>query len=152
MADLTTLGVLFGYGVEATAGTKPAAFTKMSRCKSIGGIDLAQENIDVSCLEDLITKYSKGRQDTGGDWSVTFLSDGIAGVKTMMSAYATGATTGKSTWFEVYIPNMADGFYVIAEPGTKIPLPEIGDNAALEFPISLTIAEYRGLETAILPA
>ena len=53
MADLTTLGVKFGYAVEATAKTRPTAgYTQLPRCKSIGGINLSQEQIDVSCLED----------------------------------------------------------------------------------------------------
>ena len=72
MADLTTLGVTFGYGVETTAGTKPTTFTQLKRCSEIGGISLETEQIDVSALEDYITQYAAGRQDTGGTWEVTF--------------------------------------------------------------------------------
>lgn len=72
MADLTTLGVTFGYGIETTAGTKPTTFKQMHRCNSIGGISLETEQIDVSALEDYITQYAAGRQDTGGTWEVTF--------------------------------------------------------------------------------
>lgn len=53
MADLTTLGVTFGFGVETAAGTKPTTFTQLKRCNSIGGISLETEQIDVSALEDL---------------------------------------------------------------------------------------------------
>lgn len=51
-AGLSTLGVKFGYGVETTAGEKPAAFTWLERCNSISGLDLSTENIDASALED----------------------------------------------------------------------------------------------------
>ena len=43
MADLTTLGVTFHYGVETAKGTKPTAFTWLKRCSSIGGISLDTE-------------------------------------------------------------------------------------------------------------
>ena len=137
--------------VEATAGTKPTAFTWLQRCRQIGGINLSQEQIDMSCIEDAITKYAKGRQDTGGEWELTFLTGAVEYITTMMTAAETGKSAGKATWFVVWIPEMDDSFYVIAEPGTKIPLPEIGDNSALEIPLSLTIAEYKGLDTAIEP-
>ena len=65
MARLTTLGVTFGYGVETTAGTKPSTWTQLEEASSIGGITLDTEQIDVSALEDYITQYAAGRQDTG---------------------------------------------------------------------------------------
>lgn len=64
-AGLSSLGVKFGFGVETTAGTKPAAFSWLERCNSISGIALPTENIDASALEDLVTRYVPGRQDTG---------------------------------------------------------------------------------------
>lgn len=46
LAGLSSLGVKFGYAVETTAGTKPAAFTQLERCNSVAGIALSTENID----------------------------------------------------------------------------------------------------------
>ena len=148
--DLTTLGVKFGYGIEATAGTKPTTFTLLERCRSVGGISLSQEKIDLTCLEDSTKKYGKGQQDTGGDWTVKFLTGAVPQVKAMMVASA-AATTGLRTWFEVWVPGLTDAFFVVAQPGDKIPLPDVGSNAALEFDISLTIQEYIGLQTAVEP-
>lgn len=65
LAGLSTLKVKFGYGVETTAGTKPAAFKWLERCNNISGIELPVETIDASSLEDEVTKYIAGRQDTG---------------------------------------------------------------------------------------
>lgn len=148
--DLTTLGVKIGYGIETTAGTKPTTFKLLQRCRSVGGISLSQEKIDLTCLEDDTKKYGKGQQDTGGDWTVKFLTGAVPQVTAMMTASA-AATSGLRTWFEVYIPGLTDAFYVVAKPGTKIPLPDVGSNAALEFDISLTIQEYIGLQTAVEP-
>lgn len=65
LSGLSTLNVRFAYGVETTAGTKPAAFKWLERCNNISGIELPVETIDSSALEDLVTRYIAGRQDTG---------------------------------------------------------------------------------------
>ena len=46
LAGVSTIGIEFGYALETTAGTKPSAFTKLTRINSIGGIDLETEQID----------------------------------------------------------------------------------------------------------
>ena len=58
MSRLTTLGVTFGYGVETEKGVKPTTFKQLELASSIGGISLDTEQIDVSALEDYITKYA----------------------------------------------------------------------------------------------
>ena len=52
LAGVSTIGIEFGYALEATAGTKPAKFKKLTRINSIGGISLETEQIDASALED----------------------------------------------------------------------------------------------------
>lgn len=147
MSDLTTLGVTFHYGVETTSGTKPTSFTWLKRCSSIGGISLDTERIDVSALEDFITQYAAGRQDTGGTWEVKFNmnKEVIAALKTMFEESKTAKASGKATWFQVVFPDLEDAFFVVAEPGRNIPLPEIGQNEAATLPMNLTINEYKGL-------
>ena len=44
---------------------------------------------------------------------------------------------------------MSDAFFVIAECGREIPMPEIGQNEAATMSISLIIAEYKGLATKV---
>ena len=70
-AGISTLGITFGYGVESTAGTKPTTFTKLNRINTIGGIDISNEQIDASALEDMVSRYVQGRGDTGGSFPVT---------------------------------------------------------------------------------
>ena len=60
-AGLTSLGVKLGYALESTAGQKPASFTWLERCDNIGGVSLSTNQIDVSAIEDLVTRYKKGK-------------------------------------------------------------------------------------------
>lgn len=153
MADMTTLGVRFAYGVETTAGTKPTTFKQMHRCNAIGGISLETEQIDVSALEDYITQYAAGRQDTGGTWEVTFNMnpDVITEIETLYEAATTAKEGGKGVWFEVIFPDLTDAFFVIAQTGRAIPLPDIAQNEAATIPITLVISEYKGLDTKVEP-
>lgn len=150
---LSTLGVIFAYGVETTAGTKPAAFTTIERCNSIDGITVENEQIDASALEDSLTKYVAGRGDPGGTWNVTFnyTNDVSTELSTMLTAYTTGKSSGFATWFEVYHPNLSDSFFVIAEPPAKIPMPSMGQNELLTVEIGFTIVDYKGPDTAVTP-
>lgn len=150
---VSTIGVKFGYGVETTAGQKPAAFTQLTRINTIGGISLETEQIDASALEDMITKYIAGRQDTGGSWPVTvnLTDDTITEWQTLIQAANTGKETGLSTWFEVWSPYLTDGFFVIAEPPREIPVPEFSQNELQTVEMSLTINSYEGMDTAIEP-
>lgn len=152
MARLTTLGVTFGYGIETVAGQKPSTFSQLEEASSIGGITLDTEQIDVSALEDYITQYAAGRQDTGGTWEVEFIMDpqkSVQQIKTLYQASATARTQGKATWFQVMFPDMSDAFFVVAECGREIPMPEVAQNEAATMSISLIIAEYKGLDTKV---
>ena len=151
-AGISTLGILFGYGVETTAGTKPTTFTQLERCNSIGGISLETEQIDASALEDEISRYVAGRQDTGGTWSVTFnISDAVIDqLETMIDAY-TALKDGKKMWFEVWSPHLTKAFYVVAQPPKHIPMPESNQNELQTVEMTLTIEEYKGMDTAIKP-
>lgn len=152
MADVTTLGVKFGYAVESKIGTRPASgYIQIPRCKSIGGVSLTPEQIDVSCLEDLVSRYADGRADTGGTWETSFHSDAITALGTLLTAAATAKAAGKGVWFVVWIPGLTKSFFVKAAVPSKLAMGEIGENSALEIPLSLTIEEYLGLETAVEP-
>ena len=148
---LSTLGITFGYGVESTAGTKPASFTQLDRINNIGGISMDVEQIDASALEDTQTKYVAGRADTGGQWTVTvnFTSETATEWETLISAYNTAQASGKNLWFETILPNQSDAFFVIAQPPQQIPMPEIGQNELLTVDIVLTVVEYKGWDTKV---
>ena len=149
-AGISTLGITFGYGSEATAGTKPTSFKQLTRINAIGGINIEPEQIDASALEDFITRYVKGRADTGGSFPVTvnFTSDTVTEWQDLITAYKE-LSGGKSMWFETIIPGITNSFFVVAQPPEEIPQPEIGQNELLTLEMNLTIEEYKGLDTSV---
>ena len=150
ISGVSTLGITFGYGTEDTAGTKPTTFTQLNRINAIGGITIENEQIDASALEDKVSRYVQGRGDTGGSFTVTvnFTSETLAEWKTVLSTYE-ALTDGKRMWFETIIPGFTDSFFVVAQPPTAIPQPELSQNALLTIEMNLTIEEYKGMDTSV---
>ena len=149
-AGISTLGITFGYGTESTAGTKPSTFTKLNRINNIGGITIEPEQIDASALEDAITRYVKGRADTGGTFPVTvnLTPETKEEWETLITAYK-GLSGGKRMWFETIVPGFEDAFFVVAQPPEEIPQPEFSQNALLTVEMNLTIEEYVGMDTKV---
>lgn len=149
-AGISTLGITFGWGVETTAGTKPTAFTQAHRINSIGGIKIENEKIDASALEDFVSRYVQGRGDTGGNFpvGVNFTNETKAEWAGIISAYKE-LSGGKRMWFETIIPGFDDAFFVVAQPPTAIPQPEIGQNQLLTIENNLTIEEYIGMSSKV---
>ena len=151
IAGVSTLGITFGYGVEETAGTKPTTFKELSRINAIGGITIENEQIDASALSDLTSRYIQGRGDTGGSFAVTvnFTPATNKEWSEVIEAYNTAKETGKRMWFETIIPTFDNAFFVVAQPPTAIPQPELGQNELLTVEFNLTIEEYKGMETKV---
>lgn len=152
--DLTTIGVKLGYATATSNGTKPTAFTWLKRCKSIGAIDLTQDSVDITAIEDTIKQYADGVQDTGGKVDLTFgVSDDVeSALSKYITAGQTAKTSNKEFWHVVWFPALTKSFYFKATPGTKLGMPEIGVGTAAEFKLSLTLNEYIGLDTAVEPS
>lgn len=149
-AGISTLGITFGYGVESTAGTKPTTFAQLHRINNIAGVSLETEQIDASALEDAITRYVKGRADTGGSFPVTvnFTPTTKEEWSTLIAAYKE-LSGGKRMWFETIIPGFEEAFFVVGQPPEQIPQPEIAQNGLLTVEFNLIIEEYKGMETKV---
>ena len=121
-----------------------------ARVEAIGGINIEPEQIDASALEDAITRYVKGRADTGGSFAVTvnFTSETVAEWTALITAYK-ALTGGNRMWFETVIPGEEKSFFVVAQPPEQIPQPEIGQNELLTIEMNLTIEEYKGLDSTV---
>lgn len=147
---VSTLGITFGYGVEATAGTKPTKFDQLDRINAIGGITIENEQIDSSALEDFVSSYVRGRADTGGSFPVTvnFTPETQKQWQKVSTDY-NALTGGKRMWFETIIPGFTDSFFVIAQPPSILPQPEFNQNELLVMEINLTIVDYRGMEASV---
>lgn len=150
---ISTLKMRLGYAVETTPGEAPTAYTWLQRANSIGEISLSTETIDASAIEDEQTRSIAGRQDTGGEWTLSFnLTNETEPVYSkMMEDAATGLAADKRTWFTVWSPYMTKAFFIVAQPGGKIPMSSIDQNTLLVAELSLAIDEYKGLMTAIEP-
>ena len=151
LAGVSTLGVKFGYGIETTAGTKPTTFKQLTRISAIGGISLETENIDASTLEDLVTRYIAGRQDSGGTWTVTvnLTDETIKEWEDLITASDAAYKESKSTWFQIESPYLNKAFFVTAQVPLKIPVPEFGSNEVLTVEMTLTINEIKGMDTKV---
>lgn len=152
IAGVSSLGITFGYAVETTVGEKPSAFTKLTRINSIGEISLSPETIDASALEDLVERSVAGRTSTGGTFDVVVnITDTTkAEWEALINAYK-GLSDGKQIWFETCSPYLADGFFVVGQPPLQIPQPSIDQNGLLTVTFPITIADYKGMLTKVVP-
>lgn len=152
-SGLSTLGIKLGYNVETVAGTKPDSFIWLERCNNINGLNLETETIDSSALEDYVSKRIAGRQNIDDVWTVTFnyTEEVAAQLKAMIAAYNTAKASGLRTWFEVWIPNVTNAFYVVGQPPQILSMPEFGQNSLLTIDLGIAIQEYVGDDTAIEP-
>lgn len=151
-SGISTLGVKFGYS-GTVSSTTPTSFTLLTRINEIGGITIEPEQIDASALEDEISRYIAGRADTGGSVSVTVnaTAETIAEWKAVFTASKTAAASGTGIWFEVFSPQLSDGFFFIAQTPDEFPMPEMAQNELMTVEIPLTIVEYKGLATKVEP-
>lgn len=149
IAGVSTLKMKLGYAVEMVAGQKPTSFTWLERANSIGGIDLSTETIDASAIEDEVTRSIAGRADTGGEWTFSFnLTNETEPIYSkMLNDASEGLAENKRTWFEVWSPYLTKAFFIVAQPGGKIPMPEIGQNELLVAELTLALDEYIGMDT-----
>lgn len=154
VAGISTLKMKVGYAAESTAGTRPTAgYTMLERCVSVGALQITNENLDATALEDEIKRYVAGIGDTGGSTALTFnLTSGTTTeIEAMIAAYNTAKEANKEMWFEVWSPYLTKAFFFKGEPPQKIGMPEIGVNTVLQVEVPITVSDYHGLDTAVEP-
>ena len=117
--ELSTAGILLGYAVEQTAGTKPTAFTQIKGAKSLPDFNPEPSTLETTPLEATEWKtYIDGLKDPGGALSVTFnmTEDLQTTWDAIVEAYKTAAEAGKKTWWEFYIPGLTMAFFFTGNP------------------------------------
>ena len=146
-AGLSTLGITFGYAVGST---KPSSFTQLERIVSIGEVSVENETIDVSCLEDMVSKFVRGRGTVTDTMPivVNFTDEVEQQWDAVLSAYA-GRTSGQTCWFEIIIPGKTKAAFFKAAPPTKLPIPSIEQNGSFQATINLTVEELIGWDTKV---
>ena len=148
---LSTLGIKFGYAIGA-ADTAPSAYTMIERCNSIGAISQETEQIDASALEDYSTRYTAGRQDSGGSFNVSFnLTDTVlTQLETMITAYE-NRTDGYVMYLTIFHPERTNAYFIVAQPPIVLPSPEEGQNELEVLELTFTVNQILGYDTAIEP-
>ena len=151
LAGISTLGMKLSYALETEVGSKPTSFTKLNRINSIGGISQRTEQIDASAIEDMASRYVSGRQDSGGEWTVTvnFTNETQAEWETLISAYQNRSNNDFRMWWQVTSDDLNKSFFVVAQPPNVVPMPEIGQNELLTVEMTLSIDEYIGADTTV---
>ena len=117
--ELSTAGILLGYAVEQTAGTKPTAFTQIKGAKSLPDFNPEPSTLETTPLEATEWKtYIDGLKDPGGALSVTFnmTEDLQTTWDAIAEAYKTAAEAGKKTLWEFYIPGLTKAFFFTGNP------------------------------------
>lgn len=149
LPGVSTLGMKLGYAIETTPGTAPTEYLWLQRANTIGGIDLTTETIDASAIEDAIERAIAGRQGTGGEWTFSFnLTNETRPIyQKMLDDSNAALVENKRTWFTVWSPKLDYAFFIVAQPGGKIPMPGIDQNALLVAELTLALDEYKGLLT-----
>ena len=131
--EISTIGVKFKYVCETSAGTRPTSgYTEIPDVKNIPDMAMTPNQLDVSNLVDKYKRYIAGQIDAGNDIALT--CNMTANLKTVwasaVSAAASAWQSGKSTWFEIAIPNF-DSFYFAGIP-SEMGLSQIGVDAVME--------------------
>ena len=149
LAGVSTLGIKLGYAI---ASSMPTEFTRLTRINAIGGISLETEQIDASALEDYVTRYIAGRQDTGGSFPITvnITDDVIEEWENLIAAYNAKNSDDK-LYLEVWSPYLSRAFFINAQPPQVLPMSEMAQNELQTVEIGMTIEEYLGMDTAYEP-
>ena len=147
--EFNTIGVKVKYCVETSAGSRPAAgYTQIPDIKGTPAIDINPNKLQVTNLEDEYHRYIDGVKSVGD--SFDFQANLTASLKTAWNALVSAAETawasGKSTWFEIAIPNF-DSFYFSDIP-TELGVNEMGVDAVIESTLHVVPNSIAGWATA----
>lgn len=147
--EMNTIGVRLKWASEATAGSRPtASYTEIPDIKEIPGIESTPSQLDVTNLVDTHKRYIPGVIDSGNDFALT--GNMTASLKTAWNNMKTAAdaawSCGKSTWFEISIPNF-DSFYFAGRP-TELGASSLGVDAVIEASLHIIPNQIAGWATA----
>ena len=131
--EFSTLGIKLNYVIETSAGTRPTSgVTNIPDIKNIPGFELSPNQLPVTNLSDDTERFIPGIKTLGGDKTITANHTVALRSKwaSLVSAANTAWASGKSTWFEVEIPN-EDSFWFAGIP-TMQGLADITVDSVLE--------------------
>lgn len=144
IAGLSTLGIKVYQALSEDGAkvTDASAYSQLTRINSIGEVSVTPENIDASALEDLTSRFVAGRSSVTDSLAITInaTDDTIAEWK---------AIAGQRICVMIDIPDMEQGFFIIVEVPSILPLPALDQNALLTMAINCTVNNFIGLSEKV---
>ena len=146
--EFNTIGVKLGYAI-ATGNTRPTSgYTNIPDLKTIPGAELSPSKLEVTNLTDKYRRFITGVIDAGDSFDLS--ANLTASLKTvwasLVSAAASAWESGKSTWFEISIPNF-DSFFFAGIP-TEMGFNEMSVDAVAEASLHIIPNQIAGWATA----
>lgn len=148
--EISTAGVSLKYCVETTAGTRPtASYTAITGIKETPDFNPEPSNLEVTDLSDTVWKrYIAGLKDPGG--ALSFTANLTSAFKTawegLVTAYTTGISSSKATWFEINVPTIGS-FYFSGIPDT-LGINGMSVDEVAEITVYVTPNKIHGWDTA----
>ena len=146
MNEIITVGARVKYAFESTAGTRPTSgYVTLANVTEAPEIALSLETIDVSDLQDKITRYVPGRQDPGGEkqFTMNHTDAAITAWNTLVAQAETKKDSGLRLWWEYCYPNATNSFFFCGTP-KQIGNSGIQGNSASTLTGSVVFEEYGG--------
>lgn len=147
--EMNTIGIKIGYAVESSAGTRPTSgYTNIPDIKDIPEIGATPSQLEVTNLVDAKRRFIPGVVDAGNDFALTAnMTASLKSVWTSMVSAANAAwNSGKSTWYEVSIPNF-DSFFFAGMP-VEMGVSAMGVDAVLEATLHIIPNQITGWASA----
>lgn len=146
--EFNTIGVKLGYAI-ASGNTRPTSgYTNIPDLKTIPGAELSPSKLEVTNLTDKYRRFITGVIDAGDSFDLS--ANLTASLKTvwasLVSAAASAWESGKSTWFEISIPNF-DSFFFAGIP-TEMGFNEMSVDAVAEASLHIIPNQIAGWATA----
>ena len=144
--EIITVGARVKYAFETTAGTRPTSgFVTLGNVTEAPEISLSLETIDVSNIQDKITRYVPGRQDPGGEkqFTINHTDAGIAEWNTLVAQAETKKDSNLRLWWEYCYPNASNSFFWCGTP-KQIGNSGIQGNSASTITGSVVFEELEG--------
>lgn len=146
MNEIITVGARVKYAFESTAGTRPTSgYVTLANVTEAPEINLSLETIDVSDIQDKVSRYVPGRQDPGGEKTFTLnhTEAAIAAWNTLVALAETYKASGKRLWFEYRYPQATKSFFWCGTP-RQIGNSGIQGNSASTLSASVVFEEFAG--------
>ena len=146
MNEIITVGARVKYAFESTAGTRPTSgYVTLANVTEAPEISLSLETIDVSDIQDKVTRYVPGRQDPGGEkqFTMNHTDAAVAAWNTLVAQAETKKDSGLRLWWEYCYPNAQNSFYWCGTP-KQIGNSGISGNSASTLSGSVVFEELEG--------